>query len=296
MSSNNLPSIIPTSTKIEKQSPLQLYLKEISRYPLLSPEEELELARRHFDQGDVVAAHKLVTSNLRLVVKLAYEFNKIQNSIFLDIVQEGNAGLMHAVKKFNPYKGVKLSTYASWWIKAYILKYIMENKSQVKIGTTNAQRKLFFNLNKETEKFLKEYDSLDVKLLAQSLEVKEKELVDMQQRLQSADVSLDAPISSSSPLTHASVIAADIMPIDELLAKEELNHLFKEHLVEYKELLQGRELEIFNDRLMNENPLTLQQLADKYGVTRERVRQLEARTIKKLKDFVQSKGQIEIDV
>ena len=143
----NLPTVTG-SKSASNVSPLQLYLQEIAKYPLLSPEEELETAKKHFDDGHVGSAHRLVTSNLRLVVKIANEFRQAQIN-FLDLIQEGNYGLMQAVKRFNPYKGVKLSSYAAWWIRAYILKYIMDNKSQVKIGTTAAQRKLFFNLRKE---------------------------------------------------------------------------------------------------------------------------------------------------
>ncbi|MCX6127748.1 MAG: sigma-70 family RNA polymerase sigma factor, partial [Proteobacteria bacterium] len=150
--SKNLPTP-KASQAVSRLSPLQIYLKEISRYPLLSQEEESDIARKHFEEGDIAAAHRLVTSNLRLVVKIANDFRQAQTNL-LDLIQEGNYGLMQAVKKFNPYKGVKLSSYAAWWIRAYILKFIMDNKSQVKIGTTAAQRKLFFNLRREMDKLL----------------------------------------------------------------------------------------------------------------------------------------------
>ena len=145
------------SKSLSSLTPLQLYLQEISKYPLLEPEEELELAKRHFDEGDVAAAHRLITSNLRLVVKIANEFRKAQSNL-LDLVQEGNYGLMQAVKKYNPYKGVRLSSYGAWWIKAYILKYLLDNNGQVKIATTASQRKLFYNLRKETEISKKELE------------------------------------------------------------------------------------------------------------------------------------------
>ncbi len=138
---NKLPAIVQQKTPA-RLSPLELYLKEITKYPLLEPEEEFELARSHFEDNDIESAHRLITSNLRLVVKIAYDFRRAQSHL-LDLIQEGNYGLMQAVKKFNPYKGVKLSSYAAWWIRAYILKFLMDSKSQVKLATTAGQRKLF---------------------------------------------------------------------------------------------------------------------------------------------------------
>ena len=286
----NLPA--PISTKIEKSSPLQLYLAEISKYPLLTPEEEYNLAVAHYEYQDPKAAHTLITSNLRLVVKIANDFKQTRLNI-LDLIQEGNFGLMQAVKKFNPYKGVKLSSYSAWWIRAYILKYIMDNKSQVRIGTTAAQRKLFYNLEKETQKLLQESSSLDIKYLADNLNVKESDIIEMQQRLATPEISLETSSDDSSqPIINT---LQDHNPlIDEILADSEIKNLFREHLSEFQELLNDREKEIFKDRLLNDNPLTLQQIADKYSITRERVRQIESKIIKKLKDFVSEKGLIDI--
>jgi RNA polymerase sigma-32 factor len=270
----------------------------VAKHPLLSPEEEYELAVRHYEEGDIPSAHRLVTSNLRLVVKIANDFRQAHINM-LDLIQEGNAGLMQAVKKFNPYKGVKLSTYAAWWIRAYILKHIMDNKSQVRIGTTAAQRKLFFNLKKEAEKLLQEYDHIDTKLLAESLDVKERDVIEMQKRLSAPDLSLDAPLRTddgSDAATRGSVIAAEIEPADEMLANNQLRALFAEHLEEFKATLRERDLEIFNDRLLSEQPLTLQEVGDRYGISRERARQIEARIINSLKKFVDDKGVIDIDV
>ena len=285
-------------TSLEKQSPLQLYMREVARYPLLTPEEEYELAVQHVETGDIKSAHRLVTANLRLVVKIANDFRQAQSNL-LDLIQEGNAGLMRAVKKFDPYKGVKLSTYAGWWIRAYILKYIMENKSQVKMGTTSAQRKLFFNLKKEAEKLLLEYDHVDTKLLAENLDVKEKEVIEMQSRLGNPDVSLDAPLNAGgdgdSGATRGSVLAADVVAADEALAAEEIKSAFNQHLEEFQETLKDRDLEIFTTRLLAENPLTLQEIGDRYGISRERARQLEARIVKKLKEFVADQGIIDIE-
>ena len=277
-------------------SPLQLYLQEVAKYPLLSPSEEYELAVKHHDEGDINAAHRMVTSNLRLVVKIANDFKQAQSSL-LDLIQEGNYGLMQAVSRFNPYKGVKLSTYAAWWIKAFILKFIMENKSQVKIGTTAAQRKLFFNLRKEAERMLREYDRVDTKLLAERLDVREQDIVDMQQRLSGSDVSLDAPVAGSdSGALRVSLLEDDAAEgVDEVMASEQLRKIFSEHLNEYRNTLHGRDLEIFDLRIMADQPLTLQEVGDRYQISRERARQIESRIIKNLRSFVEDKGLL-IDV
>ncbi len=295
---SKLPTTRAKNTSLERLSPLQLYMREVARYPLLSPEEEYELAVKQTENEDIKAAHRLVTSNLRLVVKIANDFRQAQINL-LDLIQEGNAGLMQAVKRFNPYRGVKLSSYAAWWIRAYILKYIMENKSQVKIGTTAAQRKLFFQLQKETQRLLAEYDRADPKLIAANLDVREKDVVEMQKRLGQPDVSLDAPVNGGGSLdnnetTRGALIAGDDTAADEALATEQVKQLFHEHLEEFKETLKGRDKEIFELRLMSESPMTLQELGDKYGVSRERARQLEARIVKNLKSFVLEKGVIDI--
>lgn len=284
------------SKSAAKLSPLQLYLRELAKYPLLSPSEEYELAVKHYEDGDINAAHKLITSNLRLVVKIANEFRKAEINL-LDLVQEGNTGLMQAVKKYNPYKGVKLSSYSAWWIKAYILKFLLDNESQVKIATTASQRKLYYNLQSETEKLLQQYDHVDPKLIADNLKVSEKDVIEMQKRLGSRDVSLDAPISNE---TGSAVSRGDLTPddrvesIEEILADEEIKALFSGYLAEFKSMLEGRELELFESRLESESPLTLQELGNKFGVSRERARQIEAKIIKKLKQFVLEKGSIDI--
>lgn len=282
--------------EVSSLSPLQLYLRELAKYPLLTSEEEYELAVRHYEDGDIQAAHKLITSNLRLVVKIANEFRKAQINL-LDLVQEGNTGLMQAVKKYNPYKGVKLSSYSAWWIRAYILKFLLDNEGQVRIATTAAQRKLYYNLRSETEKLLEQYDHVDPKLIAKSLDVSEKDVVEMQKRLGASDISLDAPVSSDAGKT---VTRGELMSdseqesIDTLLADSEIKNLFSGYLAEFKSTLSGRDLELFEQRLAAENPITLQEIGTKYGISRERARQIEARIVKKLKDFVLEKGTIDI--
>lgn len=277
-----------------KLSPLQLYLQEIAKYPLLAPEEELELAVQHYEENDITAAHRLITANLRFVVKIANEFRQAQVNL-LDLIQEGNYGLMQAVKRFNPYKGVKLSSYAAWWIRAYILKYLMDNKSQIKIATTAAQRKLFYNLQKETDRLLSEYETADPKKIAKRLNVPEKDVIEMQKRLLSPDISFDAPLNEDSSATYRDILTDDgVSSIEDLLADQQVKLIFSQHLEEFKQQLKGRDREIFDLRLASETPYTLQEIGDKYKITRERVRQIEARITQKLKDFVKEKGTLDI--
>jgi len=275
-------------------SPLQLYLQEIAKYPLLKPEEEYELATKHYEDGDVNSAHRLITANLRLVVKIANDFRRAQYSL-LDLIQEGNYGLMQAVKKYNPYKGVKLSSYSAWWIRAYILKYLMDNHSQVKIATTSAQRKLFYNLKKETDRLLELYEHVDPKMLAESLSVPEKDVIEMQKRLSAPELSLNAPIGDSEGATPLDFTEDESQEnIEDFLANEQTQFVFKQYLSEFKNTLKPRDLEIFDARIVSESPVTLQELGDKYKISRERARQLEANIIKKLKKFIESKGTLDI--
>lgn len=291
-----LPAVRSGSASPAALSPLQLYLQQIARYPLLEPEEEYELAVKHFEEGDVNAAHRLVTSNLRLVVKIANDFRQAQINL-LDLIQEGNTGLMQAVKKFNPYKGVKLSSYAAWWIRAFILKHIMDNKSQVRIGTTADQRKLYYNLEKTARKLLQEYDEVDPKLIAETLNVREKDVLEMQARLAAPDVSLDAPLGdeSDSP-TRGAMLADDAVSTEELLANAEVRDIFAEHLDDFRKTLKGRDAEIFELRMLAEEPATLQEIGDKYSISRERARQLEARILEKLRNFVENRGLLDAEV
>ena len=291
-----LPAVRPTRHSPALLSPLQLYLQQIAKYPLLEPEEEYELAQQQFDGGDVGAAHRLVTANLRLVVKIANDFRQAQLNL-LDLIQEGNYGLMQAVKRFNPYKGVKLSSYAAWWIRAYILKHIMDNKSHVRIGTTSDQRKLYYNLEKTTRKLLQEYDHVDTKMLAEHLDVRERDVREMQARLAAPDLSLDAPIGDEdNGSTHGQMLAAPGQGADDVFADAEIKTIFAEHLSAFRQTLKGRDLEIFEARLMADDPVTLQEIGDRYGFSRERARQIESRIVQKLRAFVGAKGQLDIEV
>lgn len=268
-----------------KLDPLQRYLSEISKYGLLSREEEKKIAIRIFEQDDKDAAYIMVTSNLRLVVKIALEFQRIWMQNLLDLIQEGNIGLMHAVRKFDPYKNVKFSYYASFWIKAYILKFIMDNWRLVKIGTTQGQRKLFFKLKKEKQKLIDEGFDPKPKLLSERLGVSEKEIVDMGQRLDGWDVSLDAPLKADSDSERIDFITTDAESIDDRMAKKEMESILHDKIEEFQKKMSKREVEIFKQRIFSDEPITLQEIGDKYGISRERVRQIEKNIIKKMKDF-----------
>lgn len=265
--------------------PLQRYLAEIRRYPLLSREEEHRLAVEYKEFGNIEAVYKLVTSNLRLVVMIAREYQRAFRNL-LDLVQEGNIGLMEAVRNFDPYRGVRFPSYAVWWIRAYIIRYIMNDWRMVKIGTTQAQRKLFFNLQKEKERLEAEGFSPGPKLLAERLNVKEGEVVEMEQRLSNRDLSTDVPIGDDKEVTLLHFLADSKQTPEERFAEAEYRQVLSEKMQEFAGRLKGKELVIFRERLLNEEPLTLREIGEKYGISRERVRQIEERVKKKLKVYL----------
>lgn len=265
--------------------PLQRYLTEIRRFPLLSREEEHRLAVEYKEYGNVEAAYKLVTSNLRLVVMIAREYQKAFKSL-LDLIQEGNMGLMEAVKNFDPYRGVRFPSYAVWWVRAYMIRYIMNDWRMVKIGTTQAQRKLFFNLQKEKEKIEAEGLTPGPKLLAQRLNVKEDEVVEMEQRLASRDLSVDMPIGDDDEATLLNFLPDDKQTPEEQFAETQYSDLLREKMELFAKNLKDKELVIYRERLLNEEPLTLREIGEKYGISRERVRQIEERVKKKLKTYL----------
>jgi len=277
-------------TSLVRFDPLQKYLMEISRYPLLTREEEHEIALRFKETGDPKAAYILVVSNLRLVVKIAMEYQRSWITNVLDLIQEGNIGLVQAVKKFDPLKGIRLSYYASFWIKAYILKYILDNWRLVKIGTTQAQRKLFFNLQKEKARLIAQGFNPDPKYLAKVLDVREKDILEMSERLALPERSLDYPPDEDYRYPLKDLIASQEVPVDQRLSNQEAREHFREKLKEFRKTLKGKERDIFENRLMAENPETLQEIGNRYGITRERTRQLEAKLIAKLKAFLQEDG------
>jgi len=275
-------------TGLARTDPLAAYMAEVTRHPLLTREEEVALAKRYRDTGDVKAAYKLVASNLRLVVKLAHEYHRNPLAL-LDLVQEGNIGLMQAVKKFDPERGVKLSSYAAWWIRAYILRYIMDNWKMVKLGTTEAQRKLFFKLRQEQERLPKQGVEVTPKLLAERLNVTEQDVVEMDQRLGNDEVSIDAPLpgSEDDKATRADrLLPATAPQADEALGNKELRELFRTKLAKFAEKLSEKDRYIFEKRLTADEPMTLQDIGAHYGVSRERARQLEAALMDRMRKYM----------
>jgi RNA polymerase sigma-32 factor len=267
---------------------LRTYLREISNFPLLKPEEESELARRVRDTGDTDAAFRLIASHLRLVVRIAMDFQRRWMQNILDLVQEGNVGLVRAVGKFDPDKGIKFSYYAAFWIKAYILKFIMDNWRMVKIGTTQTQRKLFYNLNKERRRLTAQGFDPDSAVLAERLNVPEDQIIAMEQRLDASDMSLDAPVSGeyaggSSRMDYLPALGPGI---EATLADAEIAHIVRERLASLKPRLSDKELYILEKRLLADEPVTLREIGDFYAVTRERVRQIEARLLQKVRDHL----------
>jgi RNA polymerase sigma-32 factor len=268
-----------------RYDPLQRYLAEIRRYPLLSREEEHRLAVQYREKKDIEAAYRLVTANLRLVVLIAREYQHAVRTL-LDLVQEGNIGLMEAVKNFDPYRGIRFPSYAVWWIRAYIIRYVMNNWRMVKIGTTQAQRKLFFNLQKEKDRLEAEGFVARPKLLAQRLDVKESEVVEMEQRLAARDLSVDAPVGAGETATMLDFLPSNEATAEEEVASAESRELISRKVKEFGDTLTGKDRVIFEGRLMAEEPLTLQEIGDRYGISRERVRQIEERVKKKLKAYL----------
>jgi RNA polymerase sigma-32 factor len=271
-----------SSSALSRTDPLARYMHEVSRHPVLPREEEHTLAVRYRETGDLDSAYRLVASNLRLVVKIAYEYRRAAFNL-LDLIQEGNVGLMHAVKKYDPYKGVKLSSYAAWWIRAYILRFVMDNWRMVKLGTTQAQRKLFFNLRKEQQKLAAEGFEAGPKLLAQRLHVSEQEVEEMDRRLSGDELSIDAPVGEDGSVTYGDRLSGAAAGAEESLGDAELKAILRRHLEKFARDLEGKERFIFENRLMSDEPLTLQEIGDKYGISRERARQIEARLVKRLR-------------
>jgi RNA polymerase sigma-32 factor len=280
-----------------KRDPMQAYMQEVRRYPLLTPEEEHSLAVKLVEHGDSVAARRLVEANLRLVVKIAYEYRRAHRNL-LDLVQEGNIGLMQAVRKYDPYRGVKLSSYAAFWIRAYILKFILNNWRLVKIGTTQAQRKLFFNLRKERERLEQLGFEPTTALLAENLQVTEKEVVEMDKRLSAPEASLDAPMPGDEDGSRSRIdfVPSDDERPDDAVANSEFATIFNDKLDAFEATLEGRELTIFRDRWRTDPPKTLQEIGDHYGVSRERARQLEKRVLDRLRKYLRAELGTDVDI
>ena len=286
---DDIPKPNPGRGALARLDPMQQYLREVQRHSLLTPEEEHDLAVKYVGSGDVAAAARLVTANLRLVVKLAYEYRRAYKNI-MDLVQEGNIGLMQAVKRYDPYRGVKLSSYAAWWIRAYILRFILNNWRLVKLGTTQAQRKLFFNLNKEKARLSAMGIEPSSAEIARRLGVEEQEVTDMDRRLSSGEMSLDAPVGDTEgrPVSRLEMMPTSVSGPDTAVAEGEIQQMVKAKLADFRTTLKGKDIQIFDERLVAEEPLTLQELGDRFGISRERVRQLEARLTGRLREFLKS--------
>jgi len=280
------PAVATRERGLVPYDPLQMYLMEIKNFRLLTREEEVDLAIRVREKKDQKAAYILVTSNLRLVVKIAMDFHRYWTKSLLDLIQEGNVGLLQAVRKFDPYRGIKFSYYASFWIKAYMLKFIMENWKLVKIGTTQTQRKLFFNLAKERDKLITQGFEPEPRLLADRLDVKEKEVEEMSQRLGGGEVSINAPVGDDGKEVYGSFLPDATAAVDEQLFEKQSREVLLSKLEEYRSKLSGKELDIFDNRIMAENPVTLQELGEKYQISRERVRQIQERIVKNIKKWL----------
>ena len=262
---------------------LETYLVQINQFPLLTHEEEFKLAVRYRKHNDIDAAQKLITSNLRFVVKVAFEYKSYRVKL-LDLIQEGNIGLMMAVKKFNPHKGYRFISYAIWWIRAYIQNFIIKTWSLVKIGTTQAQKKLFYKIGK-IRKALESNGENEKKyeLLAHDLDVAKEDIIEMEQRMAARDLSLDAPFDEGQELTHLDLLKEDSPNQEETLAQEEEKKIREREVQNAMKRLSEKEVYVIQNRIMAEDPLTLQQIGDHLKLSRERVRQIEGEALKKLK-------------
>ncbi|MDP1769333.1 MAG: RNA polymerase factor sigma-32 [Nitrospirota bacterium] len=272
-------------TAVVPVTALQHYLAEVRRYPYLTKEEELLLFHEYRNNGDREAAVKLIMANLRVSLSIAAEYLHT-GADHMDLIQEGNVGLMHAIKKFDPSKNVRFYAYAAWWSRAYILRYLLNTYRLVKIGTTQDQRKLFYNLKKEKAKLEREGFAPDTKLLADRLNVRERDVIEMGQRLGNWELSLDQPLGENQEGSLLDVLPSQQVPADEQLAQTQLQTLFRTKLAEFTKTLDERDEDILRNRILSEAPLTLEDLGGKYSITKERTRQLEARIIKRLRDYI----------
>ena len=279
-----VPQIQSRKKSLAPRDLFQRYFFEAKQYKLLTREEERDLAIKVKEKNDPEAAYKLARSNLRLVVKIALDFQKYWPQNLLDLIQEGNLGLIQSVKKFDPYRGTKFSYYAAFWIRAYMLKYIMDNFRLIKIGTTQNQRKLFFNLGKERDKLVAQGLDLQTNLVAERLHVKEEEVIEMAQRLGGRERSLDSPLYESNGESYADQLPDKNADIEEELSRRQRQQIFSKKIIEFRKQLSGREADIFDKRLIAEKPVTLQNLGHKYDISRERVRQIQENIIRKMKD------------
>jgi len=285
---------LPQRYEGRTSDPLQQYFNELKKYPLLEPHEELAYAQQLREKGDINAAKILVSANLRLVVKIAHEYRSVYANL-MDLIQEGNIGLMKAVSRFDPTRGARLGYYASWWIRSYILKYLLDNFRLVKIGTTQAQKKLFYHLMREQQRLEAQGFLAAPKLLAEKLDVREKDIVEMQHRLSGhgAEVSIDTPLNSDdgAKKSYLEFFEDPAEPVEDRLGRQQMLKKLRERLPEFEKTLGKKEKKVLNERLLSDEPKTLQEVADQYGLTRERVRQIEAQVIDKLRTYLKQTEQ-----
>jgi RNA polymerase sigma-32 factor len=277
---------------------LAYYLAEVRRYPLLTPEEEKTYAHRYAETGDPEAAERLVTANLRLVIKIAFQYHR-QWANVLDLIQEGNVGLVEALSRYDPYREIRFSSYAQYWIRAMILRFLLDNFRLVRLGSTRAGRKLFFQLQKQREQLLAEGLLPSPKLLAERLGVTEQDVLDVDQHMRAPALSLDAPAGDDDPegRTLGEVVAeSERIAPDEAAGRSELGALVGEKLKAFAETLTDeRERAIWERRMVAPDAISLSDLGDEYGVSKERIRQIEARIRKRLKTFLEAELGEEID-
>jgi len=283
----------PDTAELARYDPLRRYFLEISRFPTLTRGEEQSLAKTYRETGDREAAYRLVTSNLKLVVKVALIYHKVYRNL-LDLIQEGNLGLLQAVRRFDPSQGTRLATYAVWWIKAYILKFLLDNTRMVKIGTTNTRRKILMNLNREKRDLEAKGIVPTVRLLARNLGVDESEIIEVEQALAGPDISLDAPVTGTDgDLRYQDTLELMEQGVDEKIAQGEFRQLLEKKFEELAKTLSEREKLILEKRLIADEPQTLQQIADLYGISREAIRVAERKLINKIKKYmVESFGDV----
>lgn len=261
---------------------LKSYLIRINQIPLLTPEEEFQLAVRYRKYNDIEAAQKLVTSNLRFVVKVAFDYRSYGMKLH-DLIQEGNIGLMMALKKFDPYKRYRFISYAIWWIRAYIQNFIIKNWSLVKIGTTRAQKKIFYKIGKVRKALESDLGNKKYEILANDLDVSKEDIVEMEQRMSTRDLSLDSTFNEDHELTHLDLLQEDSPNQEEIFALKEEKKIRERIVLNAMKRLNEKEVYVIKNRIMSDSPLTLQEIGDHLELSKERVRQIESEALKKLK-------------
>jgi RNA polymerase sigma-32 factor len=292
-------ALVPAGDRgLAPYDPFRRYMAEISKYPPLDREEEQRLARLFRDTGDRDALFRLITSNLMLVVRVAFSFRRAARNL-LDLVQEGNIGLLQAIQRFDPELGVRLPTYAAWWIRAYMVKFLLDNVRLVRVGTTNARRKLLRNLRKEKARLEQEGFDVGPKLLAERFGVSETDVRDVEAALESRDVSIDAPAPGEDQRPRSeTMVDAHAPDVEESVARNELQQRVEEALSRFRKELNERDRALLDERILSDSPLTLQALGDRFGTSREAVRQAESRLMERVSSFLKGElgdlGQIRI--